>query len=73
MVAADIVKAIFLDENKVLPVSSLLDNCNGVSGVCLGAPMVIGRVGIVRTWSVILSDEEKVKLQKSAETIKQYL
>ena len=73
MVAADIVNVIFLDENKVLPVSSLLDNCNGVSGVCLGAPMVVGRSGIIRTWPIVLSDEEKAKLQKSADTIKQYL
>lgn len=73
MVAVDIVKAIFLDENKVLPISSLLDNCNGVSGICLGAPMIVGRNGIVRSWPIDLTDIEKEKLQKSAETIKQYL
>ena len=73
MVAADIVNTIFLDENKVLPVSSLLYNCNGVSGVCLGAPMVVGRGGIIRTWPITLSEEEKNKLQKSADTIREYL
>lgn len=73
MVTADIVKAVLLDENKILPVSNLLDNCNGVSGVCLGSPVVVGRTGIVKNWSIDLIDVEKEKLIKSAETIKQYL
>jgi len=73
MVASDIVKAIFLDENKILPISSLFDNCNGISGVCLGYPMVVGREGIVKDWPINLSESEKEKLQKSAETIKPYL
>jgi len=73
MVASDVVRAILLDENKILPVSHLLDNCNGVSGLCLGAPAVVGRSGIIKPWPIELTEPEKEKLQKSAETIKQYL
>jgi len=73
MVTADIVEAILLDQNKIIPVSHRLDNWNGVSGVCLGAPAVIGSTGVIKSWPLELIPAEKDKLQKSAEVIKQYL
>lgn len=73
MVVADVVEAILLNQNKIIPVSSRLSNWNGVDNVCLGSPAVIGNVGVVKTWEIELTGEEKEKLQKSAEIIKQYL
>jgi L-lactate dehydrogenase len=73
MVTADIVEAILLDQNKIIPVSHRLDNWNGVSGICLGVPAVIGNMGVVKSWPIELTSIEKEKLQKSAEVIKQYL
>jgi malate/lactate dehydrogenase len=73
MVTVDIVEAILMDQNKVLPVSYRLENCNGINDVCLGIPAVIGRSGIVKPWELNLTPEEKTKLQKSAEIVKKYL
>ncbi len=73
MVVADIIEAIFFDQNKIIPISHRLNNWNGVSDICLGAPAVLGKNGIVKTWAIELTSEEKEKLKKSAEIIKQYL
>jgi L-lactate dehydrogenase len=73
MVTADIVEAILLDQNKIIPVSHRLDNWNGVSGICLGVPAVIGNMGVIKSWPIELTSIEKEKLQKSAEVIKEYL
>lgn len=72
-VTADIVAAIVLDQHKVLVVSSRLKDFNGVSDVCLGAPAVIGAVGVEKIWPLELPDDERAKFQHSAETIKQFL
>lgn len=63
---SDIVEAIVYDEHRLLPVSSRLKNWNGISGMCLGAPVVIGRRGIEKLWPISLSFTERAKLKKSA-------
>ncbi len=73
MVVADIVEAILFNQNKIMPASHRLEDWNGVSGVCLGSPAIIGNTGVVKSWPVELNVEEKEKLKKSAEIIKQYL
>jgi len=73
LVLSDIVEAVLFDQHKILPISSRLQNYNGVSDICLGAPTVIGRSGVQYVWPVELSSEEKKKLQKSAEILKEYL
>lgn len=73
MVVADVVEAILFNQNKIIPVSYRLDNWNGVSNVCLGAPAVIGNLGVVKPWQIELNSAEKEKLQKSAEIVRQYL
>ena len=73
MVVTDIVEAILFNQNKIIPASHRLDNWNGISGICLGSPAVVGSAGIVKSWPIELTPEEKEKLKKSAEIIKQYL
>jgi L-lactate dehydrogenase len=73
MVVADIVEALLFDQNKIIPVSYRLDNWNGVSDVCIGAPAIIGGAGVIGSWKIELTSEEKEKFQKSAAIIKQYL
>lgn len=72
-VTSDIVEAIMFDQHKVMTVSPRLENFNGVSGVCLGAPAVIGASGVEKVWPLELPDGEKEKFQASAETVKQFL
>ncbi len=73
MVVTDIVEAILLDQNKVLPISYRLENYNGVDAICMGAPAVVGAVGVVKPWPVELTQTEKDLFINSAETIKKYL
>ena len=72
-VTTDIIESVLLDQNKVLPVSSRIENWNGVSGVCLGVPAIVGKEGVKSVWNLELNDEEKEKLKSSAEKIKSYL
>ena len=72
-VTTDIIESVLLDQNKVLPISSRIEDWNGVSGVCLGVPAVVGKEGEKSIWSLEFNDEEKEKLKLSAEKIRGYL
>jgi L-lactate dehydrogenase len=72
-VAVDILEAILYDQKKILPVCALLTRYNGVSGICLGAPAVVGRNGVERHWPLELRGNEKKRFQASAKKIKSYL
>ncbi len=73
MTVANIVEAILFDQHKIMPISVYLDGWNGISGVCLSAPAVVGRQGVEKVWPVKLNYKEKKRLQKSAKEIKKYL
>lgn len=72
-VVTKILEAILADQELVLPISTRLTNWNGVTGVCLGAPAVIGRRGIIRHWPLPLTPAEKKKLRASAKLIKEFV
>lgn len=61
-----IVEAIILDQKSVLTVSVLLDNYLGISDVCLGVPVVVGRDGVERVVELELNEDEVTKLRQSA-------
>jgi len=65
-----VVEAILLDKRIVLPVSSLQTGLNGVSDVSLSVPTMVGRKGVIRQLRANLSDDEQVKLVKSADHLK---
>ncbi len=73
MVISELVEAVALDQRKIMPVSVRLKHYNGVSGVTLGVPAVIGRGGVMETWPLKLSSSEKKSLIASAKKIKNYL
>ena len=58
--------AILFNKNKIIPISSRLSNWNGVDDVCLGAPVVIGNIGVVKLWQIELTIEEKEKISNYA-------
>ena len=68
--AARIVEAILNDEKAVLPVSSVLANYHGVSGVALSVPTVVGASGIERVIEVPMSADEEFKFTASAAAVK---
>ena len=47
LATAKILEAILKDENRVLPVSSLLTDYHGMNDVCLSVPSIVNRTGVV--------------------------
>jgi len=66
-----IVEAILNDENLVLPVSPVLDDYLGVSGVALSVPTLINASGAAETKTLSLSETEMSKLVASAKAIEE--
>lgn len=67
---ARITKAIFNDENAVLPLSVYLDGQYGQTDVFIGSPAIINRQGIQNVIEIPLNDSEMDKMNLSAATLK---
>jgi malate dehydrogenase len=65
-----LVQAIACDQKKMFPCSTLLDGEYGLSDLCIGVPVILGRNGIERIVDVPLSDAEKQHMAESAEGVK---
>ncbi|GAA0072042.1 L-lactate dehydrogenase [Clostridium sardiniense] len=68
-----IIKAILYNENKIIPVSTLLEGEYGVSDVFAGVPVILNSEGIKEIVEIHMSDEEKNKFQSSINVIKEYI
>jgi L-lactate dehydrogenase len=65
-----IVESIIRDENAILTVSSLLHDYYGVDEICLSVPTIVNRTGVREVLKLPLTEEEIIKLQSSASTLK---
>jgi L-lactate dehydrogenase len=65
-----IIEAVLNDEGRVLPVSSLLQDYQGISDVCLSVPSVVGRHGVGARLEIRMSEGELAGLRRSAETLR---
>lgn len=65
-----IIQSILRNEHAILPVSSMLHDWHGISGVCMSVPQIIGRAGVVKALELPVSDEELRGLRASAEHIR---
>lgn len=70
---AQIMQAILRDEQKVLTVSSLLDDQYSSLGVALSVPSILGRNGIVRRLDLKMDAIEEELFQKSVQTLRESL
>jgi L-lactate dehydrogenase len=70
LAAARILEALLNDENRVLPVSSLLENYRGISDVCLSVPCIVNRHGVEPPLPIPMNANEEAGLKNSAETIR---
>ncbi|MDS0524745.1 L-lactate dehydrogenase [Clostridium sp. SHJSY1] len=68
-----IVEAIFRDENSILTVSSLFQGEYGIEDIYLAIPTIVNRTGAKSTIEMPLDTEEKDKLKKSADILKEHL
>lgn len=68
-----IIESILRDQNTILSVSGLLQDCRGVSDVCISLPMVINRQGISRVLCVPMNSEEENRFRASARIVRQVI
>lgn len=72
LAAVRITEAIFGDEHRVLPVSTLIaDGPEGIDDVCLSLPTIVDARGAGERLAVSLSDDEAAGLRASADTLHQ--
>lgn len=71
--AADIIKAVLYDEQRVLPVSAFLDGAYGEKNIYTGVPAILGRKGIEKVIELELTLDEKEKFQASNNVIREYM
>jgi L-lactate dehydrogenase len=67
---AKILEALLHDENRILPVSSLLNDYQGISDVCLSVPSIVHRGGVEQALPIKMNEAEVAGLKNSAEQIK---
>ncbi|WP_297693224.1 malate dehydrogenase [uncultured Eudoraea sp.] len=63
---SSLAQAIACDQKKMFPCSTLLDGEYGLSDICIGVPVLLGKNGIEKIVDIPLSDTEKAKMQESA-------
>jgi L-lactate dehydrogenase len=66
----EVVEAIALDSEAILPVSALQSGKLGISDISLSLPTKVGRRGVVEILEPTVSDAESDGLHKSAESLK---
>ena len=65
-----IVESIIKNKRQIIPISAYLDGEYGFRDVTIGVPAVIGKNGIEKIIELDLNQEEKEKLKKAVENIK---
>lgn len=70
--AVGIIKAIINDENKIMPVSTLLEGEYGENDVFCGVPAVLNADGVKEVVEIHMTNEELDKFRKSIGLIREY-
>ena len=65
-----LVQAIACDQKKMFPCSTLLDGEYGLSDICIGVPVILGRNGIEKIVELDLTEAEKAHMAKSADGVR---
>ena len=69
----DVIHSIALDQQRVLPVSSVQTGCYEIRDVALSVPTVVGRSGVIATHEIDLWPKEIQGLRKSGLVLRQTL
>ncbi len=72
-VLSDMVKAIFHDEHRVMPLSVLLEGEYGQTGLHAGVPAILGQNGIEEILELHLTDEEQELFNTSCDIIRKHI
>lgn len=66
-----ITRAIFNDENAIMPLSVYVDGLYGINDTYLGVPAVLNRQGIKHVIEIQLNESEQNKMELSAKTLQE--
>jgi L-lactate dehydrogenase len=67
----EVVHAIALDQDRILPISSLVNGPYGIRDVCLSIPTVVGRKGVKSQLEIELWPKETSALERSAQVLRE--
>ncbi len=67
----EVIEAVALDRNAILPVSSVQRGCYGIRDVALSVPTIVGKKGVVDTLEIELWPKELQALRKSGQVLRQ--
>jgi L-lactate dehydrogenase len=70
LATASILESIVNDENRVMPVSSLISNWRGIDDVCMSVPCIVNARGVEAPLPIQLNANEEAGLKNSAEIIR---
>lgn len=71
--AVSIIKAILNNENKIIPVSTLLDGEYGEHDVYSGVPAILNYEGVKEVVEIDMTEDELAKFKASNETLRGYI
>jgi len=69
----DVIHAVLLNKQALLPVSSLIQDAYDIRDICLSVPSVVGRGGVLKHVEIKLWPKELMGLQASARALKETL
>jgi len=69
----DVIHAVLLNRQSMLPVSSLVQGAYGIRDICLSVPSVVGRGGVLKHVELKLWPKELMALQQSAKALQDTL
>ena len=69
----EVIHAILLDKQSLLPVSSLVQGAYDIRDICLSVPAIVGRRGVLKHQEIKLWPKELLALQNSARALKETL
>lgn len=70
---AQMVDAIILDKQKILPCAAYLDGEYGINGVFVGVPVKLGKNGMEQIIEIKLTPEEEAALKKSVDAVRELI
>ena len=65
------VEAVLLDKQRILPACAYLEGEFGINGLCVGVPVKLGARGIEDIIQIDLTADENAALQSSADSVQE--
>lgn len=73
VVISQLVKSILKNERAVMPVSTVIDDYYGESGVAISVPCILGRRGVEQVLKVPFSKAEQQQFKRSCDTLRKFV